>query len=125
MNLPNSHFQDFPIEFKEINPEDFPDFIIENNGEKVIIRPNNEGFINDELQANILLNDKNTVVVNAAVGQGKSFAIIKTIERYFKDEENEYLIFVASPFVSLVEQYYNEILEKTEIQEVDMLTLPA
>ena len=41
MNLPNTHFQDFPIEFKEINPEDFPHFEVE---DKVIISPDNQGW---------------------------------------------------------------------------------
>lgn len=129
MNLPieNSSFEDYPIEFKEINPEDFKytfqsdgtrvvrdDFNIENNGEKIIIEPNEEGYINEVLQEQLELNHKNTVVVNAAVGQGKSYAIIQTIKRYYdkiQNEDQKYLIFVASPFVSLVKQYCEDIDE--------------
>lgn len=116
-------FENYPIEFKEINPEDFTliynldgttstrnIFTIENQGEKVIIEPNQQGYINDEIQQNINLEDKNTVVVNAGVGQGKSFAIIQTIKRYFDDKSDQkYLVIVASPFVSLVKQYVNDI----------------
>lgn len=127
MNLPieNSNFEDYPIEFKEINPEDFKytfqsdgtrvernDFNIENNGEKVIIEPNDEGYINEVLQEALQLEHKNTVVINAAVGQGKSYAIIQTIKMYYdkiQNEDQKYLIFVASPFVSLVKQYCEDI----------------
>jgi hypothetical protein len=108
MELPNVHFQDYPIEFKEINPEDFPHFEVENNREKHIISPNDDGYINDSLQGLVNINHKNTTVINAAVGQGKSFAIIQTIKRYYEADE-DYLIVVASPFVSLVTQYCNDI----------------
>ena len=129
MELPNQHFQDYPIEFKEINPEDFKyiysptgeriertdnTFTIENNGEKIIITPDESGFINSVYQDTIDIYHTNTVVVNAAVGQGKSYAIIQTIKRYYDISQNggqKYLIFVASPFVSLVKQYCNDIEE--------------
>ena len=116
VDLPNIHFADFPIEFKEINPSDFPEFIIENNNQKVIIEPNSEGYINDIFQEQIDLLHKNTVVVNAAVGQGKSTAIINTIKRYY-DNHPETIIFVASPFVTLVDQYCNDIHIKAEIPQ--------
>jgi hypothetical protein len=108
MNLPNSYFEDFPIEFKEINPSDFPGFEVENSREKIIIEPNRLGYINDAFQDKIDLSHKNTIVVNAAVGQGKSTAIIKTIGKYYHEHPNTVII-VASPFVSLVEQYCNDI----------------
>lgn len=127
MNIPieDTSFENFPIEFKEINPEDFKfifmlngervlrtenAFIIENNSEKIIIFPNELGYINEPIQSNISLDHKNTVVINAAVGQGKSYSIIQTLKRYY-DAEQEYLIFVASPFVSLVKQYCDDIEE--------------
>ena len=126
MNLPNSHFQDFPIEFKEINPIDFKQkdsfglnkngFEIENNREKIIIEPDEKGYINEQVQKFILINHKNTVVINAAVGQGKSYAIIQTIKRYYNENE-DYLIIVASPFVSLVKQYCTDIEKDAEIPE--------
>ncbi|TWP22511.1 DEAD/DEAH box helicase [Apibacter muscae] len=107
MELPNIHFQDFPIEFKEINPSDFPHFEVR---EKIVIAPNEEGYINEVLQENINLEEKNTVVINAAVGQGKTYSIIRILKRYYEAEQ-DYLIFVASPFVSLVQQYYKEIIK--------------
>ncbi len=110
-------FLDFPIKFKEVNPQDFDiPFEVES---KIIIKPNDDGYINDEIQKNISLDTKNTVVINAGVGQGKSYAIIQTIKRYFeKSRKGErYMIFVASPFVSLVEQYVNDIHTDTGISK--------
>jgi len=118
-------FKDYPIEFKEVNPEDFTQtidlngnvkhrdvFDIDNDGKKIIIKPNGDGYINDEIQKNIDLDTKNTVVINAAVGQGKSYAITNTISRFIEDShtsKNRYLIIVASPFTSLVKQYFDDI----------------
>src|SRR5690606_16667442 len=100
-------FQDFPIEYKQINPEDFPHF---ETSDKVIIAPNNQGYIKDALLEKIELEESNTVLINAGVGQGKTHAIIDIVKQYF--DMQEYVIFIASPFVSLVEQYYRDILEK-------------
>jgi len=108
MELPNIHFEDYPIEFKEINPEDFLHFEVENNREKHIISPDEYGFIDTAIQPIVQLGHKNTIVINAAVGQGKSYAIIQTVKRFYEADE-DYLIVVASPFVSLVTQYCNDI----------------
>jgi len=106
MELPNIHFEDYSIEFKEINPEDFPHFEVENNREKHIISPDEDGYIDTAIQPIVQLGHKNTLVINAAVGQGKSYAIIQTIKRFYEADE-DYLIVVASPFVGLVTHYYN------------------
>lgn len=103
MELPNTNFTDFPIDFKQINPSDFPEFSV---NEKTIIQPDSEGYILESLLAKIDLNEKNTVVVNAAVGQGKTTAILEIVKKIY--DTTDYLIFIASPFVSLVEQYYNK-----------------
>ena len=116
-----SEFDGFPIEFKEVNPEDFKKpFEVD---EKIIIEPNVQGYINEALQSNILLDYKNTVVVNAAVGQGKSYGIIQTVKRYYdkiQNGEDKYLIFVASPFVSLVKQYCDDIHKEALIPKGDI-----
>lgn len=114
MASPNTHFQNYPIEFKEINPSDFPHFEVENNREKIIIEPNADGFVNEALQPHLVLENKDTVVINAPVGYGKSFAIIKTIERIYNEIPNS-LIVVATPFVSLVQQYVDDIAKDTRI----------
>lgn len=112
MNLPNSHFTGYPIEFKEINPEDFPNF---NTSEKINLTLTNSGYIGDSFIDNISLAEKNTVVLNCGVGSGKTTAIIRAIKQFH--EGDDYVIFVASPFVSLVEQYFLDIQEKAEIPQ--------
>ncbi len=110
MALPNRYFENFPIEFKEINPADFEHYNVEEN-RKFSITPNEDGYISDEISNTIDVNSKNTVVINAPVGCGKSYAVIEQVKQFYEDEEN-YLIFIASPFVSLVEQYYQSVLSK-------------
>lgn len=121
MELPNIHFQDFPIEFKEINPEDFQQLEMTRDGiknrgfdvdEKIVISPNGDGYITESLLSNIHLDIKNTVVVNAAVGQGKTHSIIKIAKEYYDNTEQEYFIFIAAPFVSLVEQYFHDLVSE-------------
>ncbi|MCM4164031.1 hypothetical protein DHC50_10520 [Arenibacter sp. A80] len=68
MNLPNHHFQDFLMEFKYINTEDFPHCEVD---EKQNIDINNS-YIGDSFIANIFLDESNTVVVNCGVGNGKT-----------------------------------------------------
>lgn len=121
MELPNIHFQDFPIEFKEINPSDFKykdSFGTRTNGfevpEKTIIEPNEDGYIYENLIPFIHLDNKDTVVINAPVGYGKSYAIIKTIEKIYYEVPNS-LVIVATPFVSLVQQYVDDIAKDTNI----------
>ena len=112
MNLPNKYFTNFPIEFKEINPEDFisenkedTKFIVD---DKIIINPDDNGYIHKELSDKLSLKEKNTVVINAPVGYGKSYTILKTIKKIHDEIPNSKII-VATPFVSLVEQYVNDI----------------
>ncbi|WP_430614457.1 DEAD/DEAH box helicase [Flavobacterium sp. JP2137] len=108
MELQNLPFQDFPIEFKEINREDFfPNFDV---GEKTIITPDENGYINEALQREIDIAEKNTVVINASVGQGKTYSIIEIVKTYFELED--YIVFIASPYVSLITQYYNALVSK-------------
>ncbi|WP_435255511.1 DEAD/DEAH box helicase family protein [Tenacibaculum sp. A30] len=130
MSSENSSFNNYPIEFKEINPEDFTltynldgttstkdAFIIEDNGDKIIIEPNEHGYLSDSLLPILEtdLKNKNTVIINAGVGQGKTTAIIKTIKKYYDSSEQKYLIMVASPYVSLVKQYITDINNKAGI----------
>ncbi|MCQ9635066.1 DEAD/DEAH box helicase family protein [Chryseobacterium sp. WG23] len=118
MELPNKHFQDFPIEFKEINPEDFISvgFDVDN---KVIIEPNDDGYIFDALKDTMSISEKNTVVVNAPVGYGKSYAIIKLIKAIYEIKPKSKII-VATPFVSLVEQYVTDINQEGNVPSQDI-----
>lgn len=69
MELPNEHFDDFSIEFKKINPEDFDGFEVD----KVKISPNEDGYIKEELHSKTNIDEKNTMVINVGVGQGKTY----------------------------------------------------
>ncbi len=106
-SLPNTHFEDTPIEFKEINPGDFSEYY--SVDEKIVIEPNEEGFISDALQP--LFDEgfdiQNTVVINAGVGQGKSHSIINMLTKYANSDD--YLVVVAVPYNNLINQYVNEI----------------
>lgn len=124
MNNTDFKIVDIPIEFKEINPSDF-DSNFYDVSEKEIVTPNNEGYISDELQDKLTpdLYNKNTIVINAGVGQGKSYSVIRLIETYFKDYINnfkeKYLIFLTVPFKSLIQQYYDELKDK-ELPEIEI-----
>ncbi|MEI2755786.1 MAG: DEAD/DEAH box helicase [Chitinophagaceae bacterium] len=104
-----------PIEFKEINPEDFPGFVIEGNA-KTIISPDEEGFIGTKLRNVINLLDKNTVVLNAGVGQGKSTACIDIAKAYYSQynsrNEHEYTVIVVAPYISIINQYHEKLIDK-------------
>ena len=116
MELPNKYFEDFPIEFKQLDIEDFSKVF---KVEKTIIEIEGMEFLNDVIQRKIKIQRKNTVVINTPVGNGKSYAIIQTIKRYYEAEE-DFLIFVASPFVSLVDQYCKSIVEFAGIPETQI-----
>lgn len=103
-------FDDYPIDFRRIDPEDFSTFDVENSGNKKILVPDENNYINSSLQESIKFDRKNTVVVNSSVGQGKTFAIIRIVKKYY-ELSDDYIIFVASPFVSLVDQYEKKIIQ--------------
>jgi len=105
MTQQESPFDNYPIEFKEINPEDFASFSIE---EKTIITPNDEGYINEALQDHIDLNEKDTTVINAGVGQGKTYSVIQIVQAYYEAEE--FITFIVAPYVSLISQYYKQLI---------------
>lgn len=117
MNNTDFKIVDIPIEFKEINPSDF-DSNFYDVSEKEIVTPNNEGYISDELQDKLLpdLYNKNTVVINAGVGQGKSYSVIKLIAQYFKQDNyllnEKYIVILAVPFKSLIQQYYDDLIKE-------------
>jgi len=121
--LVNEHFNDFPIDYFKIKPEDFAKIQGGTNGEvsynlyqnqlsniiESTISPNDEGRIYDELREVINLQVKDTTVINASVGQGKTYSILKVVEEYFSGTNDTY-IFIAVPFVSLVQQYFNQLV---------------
>ncbi|RAK24178.1 type III restriction/modification enzyme restriction subunit [Flavobacterium aquaticum] len=96
-----------PVEYKKINIEDFDSNYY--NSTKEFISPNPEtGYISEELMP-ILIRDlevKNTTVINAGTGQGKSKCIIDIVSEYINKED--YIVVFALPYNNLIEQYYNE-----------------
>ncbi|HIC8644180.1 TPA: DEAD/DEAH box helicase family protein [Elizabethkingia meningoseptica] len=118
MDLANKDFIDFPIEFKQINPEDFKGAGGKglNVSDKVVVKPDNNGYIYEALKEKIDLSEKNTVVVNAPVGYGKTYAVIKTIEEIYTTVANSTII-VAAPFKGLVSQYATEIFNGKVVEE--------
>lgn len=107
MSTPNIHFKGIPIEYKKISQEDF-----DSNQYNVIINetiePNEDGYISDKLLPILTkdLENKNTTIINAGVGQGKTKAIIEVITKYATNPD--YLVIIAVPYKSLIEQYVKD-----------------
>jgi hypothetical protein len=112
MNLLDFELQDLPIEFKQINPEDFDSQYYEVEP-KNIITPNDEGYISNQIIELISqsYDEKNTVVINAGVGQGKSYAVIEMIKNYART--GEYVVILAVPYNSLIKQYEDDLSKDT------------
>lgn len=117
MITPNIHFEGTPIEFKEINPKDF-DRELYNVEPKEIIEPNDDGFISEKLLPILTkdLNNKNTTVINAGVGQGKTRAIIEVLTKYAGNPD--YIIIIAVPYKSLIEQYVKDCSEYISTEKI-------
>ena len=107
MNFDNCLFDNTPIEFKEINHTDF-DSELYNVKPKKVIEPNDDGFISEELLPILTkdLDNKNTTIINAGVGQGKTRAIIEVLAKYANNPD--YIIIIAVPYNSLIEQYVKD-----------------
>lgn len=103
-----------PFEFKQINPSDFTDgFKVV---EKTILTPDVNGYLGNQLRESINLEETNTVVINAAVGQGKSFECINIASEYLSmvdDNGNtKYVVLFIAPFKSLINQYEKRLITK-------------
>lgn len=117
MSLLDFELLDVPIEFKQINPDDFDSQYYEVNT-KHIITPNEEGYISSQIIDLIeeSYDEKNTVVINAGVGQGKSYAVIEVIKKYANSDE--YVIVLAVPYNSLIKQYVEDITKETNAGKI-------
>lgn len=114
MSLLDFELIDLPVEFKQINPNDF-DNTLYNVAPKTIITPNDQGFISPQIVSNLIpkLHTKDTVVINAGVGQGKSYSVIELIKEYSKLEE--YVVILAVPFNNLINQYVADLTAESDI----------
>lgn len=108
---------DAPIQYKTIRPEDFDGYNTSYDNFTIIVQDEN-GYISDFLASNIDLSSKDTTVINASVGQGKTTALLDIVKKYY--EESDYLIFLVAPFKSLLNQYYDSLLER-DIPFTDIL----
>ncbi|KUO63230.1 hypothetical protein APF79_00740 [bacterium BRH_c32] len=107
--------QNFKIIDKEIIYRKFSNTDFSEPGFNVIqkeISPNDEGYVSEGILSIVgdTLNDKNSTVINAAVGQGKTTAVFELIKKYF--EETEEIIVIAVPYRALVSKYANRIKDE-------------
>lgn len=118
-------FLGFPIDYFKILPNDLNDkyfggLTSEESEEvnesyrsrvsTVEIQPDPEsGRVYDALSEHLNLQTKDTTVINIGVGQGKTYTILKTVQKYFTEHPDTYII-VAVPYVSLVSQYVEELI---------------
>ncbi|WP_407406101.1 DEAD/DEAH box helicase [Chryseobacterium sp.] len=109
----NDSFTGFPIDFFTFSNENFNP---SNSFEKKYFFTEEdleleEGFIGNSLFKKINFDEKDTTIVNCAVGQGKTHAILHSIKEYLNTEDSIDTYFViAVPLVSLVTQYKNDLL---------------
>ncbi|SNB22462.1 conserved hypothetical protein [Flavobacterium psychrophilum] len=120
IRIPTNKLYDFPIQFKEINHSDFPNYTFEDS-EKTILVPDEKGYISDELWDAVDLEKKDTTIINAGVGQGKTKAIIDFIKWYYDETINnngKYKIIIITPFKSLNKEYISKIIEVTKEDDI-------
>lgn len=122
--LVSEYFNGFPIDFFKIEPEDFYDAIGAENGiiaNEILDRSlsrytleslalDNNGYIGDSLGNTFDFTIKDTTVINCAVGQGKTTAILNLLKQEYVRNPNSYFI-IAVPLVSLISQYEKDLLE--------------
>lgn len=99
------------IAYKKVRSEDFP----ESQVEKIIIEPLN-GYVDAPIVENIDIYKKETVIINASVGLGKTTGIIKLIEKYYKSKK--YYIILAVPRKALVDHYITLIKKASNREDI-------
>ena len=99
--------QNIPIEFKEIRPSDFDTTLYSTSTN--VVQEDENGYISNDVVSIVKNNydEKNIVVINSGVGQGKTKAVLKMIHNYSKNDE--YVVLVAVPYNSLIKQYVEDI----------------
>jgi hypothetical protein len=94
------------IKYKQINIEDFHSdgYAVSKN----LITATSEGYISNQIQEVIRFDEKSTVVINAGVGQGKTFTVMQIAKQYY---DQDFLLVFAVPYKSLIDQYRNELTD--------------
>ncbi|MBA9073512.1 hypothetical protein GGR22_001638 [Flavobacterium gossypii] len=119
-NIPFEPFDDLEINFKEINHSDFEKYSFD-AVEKTIIFPDEEGYISEKLRECVDLKIKDTTIINAGVGQGKTKAILDFIGWYLEENRThneKYKIVIVTPFKSLNQEYIKKIVESTNNKDI-------
>lgn len=102
------------IEYKELEPKDFEKDYEVKNGRTTMLTPDENGYIATSLSEHVNLQEKNTVVINSGVGQGKSTACINIAKRYLEQVDargnSKYVVVFVAPFISLINQYFNKLV---------------
>jgi predicted kinase len=106
-NNPDFEIKDIDIVYRKFSPEDFAETEFEVSESEV--EPNVDGYVSEEIYqlAKGKLNQENSTIINAAVGQGKTTAVFKIIKDHFENTND--VIIIAVPFRALVEKYKDEI----------------
>lgn len=92
------------IKYKQINIEDFEPYgyVVS----KEVISPTTDGYISDQIKEKFQFDEKSTVVINAGVGQGKTFTVMEIAKQYY---DQGFLLVFAVPYNSLIDQYKKEL----------------
>jgi len=113
------------IEYKELNTEDFEGL---DKPKKDTLDIDDDEYISEKAWNYIDLDEHNTVVINASVGQGKSHLARLIAKKYYmaRDEEGVplYTVIFAVPYKSLIGQYVDEIIQDLEEEGVDDVVIP-
>ena len=112
----NFEIKDIDIVYRKFSSEDFNEtefYVTESE-----VEPNEEGYVSDKVfqLVNENLNQENSIVINAAVGQGKTTAVFEIIKDHFYNTTD--FIVIAVPFRALVEKYKDEIASKINVDYI-------
>lgn len=92
-----------PIAYKKVDPTQFPGYQVN----EIPIQQQQYGYVKDDLLNEFKKQTSSTTIVNVGIGQGKTTAIYEYI-KYISDNE-DYIIVLASPFITLVEKDYRSL----------------
>lgn len=90
------------------------------------ILADSEGYVSNQLiellTENEELKSKNSTVINAGVGQGKTTAVHKVAERYIQEG---FIVIIATPFRSIVEKYTNYFTQEVKMLQDRITTMES
>lgn len=110
---------DIDIVYRKFSKEDFEESVF--SVEEIEVSPNEQGYVSDKIAEVVeeKINEENSIVINAATGQGKTTAVFRAIKRHFETTND--IIIVAVPYKSLIVKYAEKI--RSEISEDGVTTM--